>query len=140
MRILPGVAFALAFTALLHAAPPALDKPKLEAYIRYAEGFLDDVHFKIDDPVPTPFSNFYQFAVHLTTDKGATQDRLYFITPDGQQIINGSIWDLHHSPFEENLRLLPNTGYSWPRRRQSQSRRLQRLRMPLLPPVRQDHP
>jgi protein-disulfide isomerase len=111
--MLPGVALALALTSLLAAAPPTLDKPKLEAYIRYAEGFLDDVHFKIGDPTPTPFPNFYQFSVHLTTDKGAKQDRLYFITPDGQQIINGSIWDLHRSPFEENLRLLPDTGYSF---------------------------
>jgi protein-disulfide isomerase len=113
MRILPGVALALILATLVPAAPPAIDKTKLEAYLRYAEGFLDNVHFKIGDPTPSPFPNFYQFAIHLTTDKGAKLDRTYFITPDGQQIINGSIWDLHHSPFEESLLKMPDSGYSF---------------------------
>ena len=34
------------------ASKPSLDKPKLEAYLRYLELWVPDVNVKIDDPQP----------------------------------------------------------------------------------------
>lgn len=107
------LAAGLAMLAVSLNAAPQVDKAKLEAYIRYAEGFMANVHFVIDDPVASPFPNFYRLAVHLSTESGAKLDRIYFMTPDGQEIVNGSVWDLHKSPFEDTLAHLPHTGFSF---------------------------
>jgi protein-disulfide isomerase len=94
-------------------APPAIDKTKLQAYLRYAEGFMDNVHFVIDDPVPSPIPNFYRLLVHLSTDNGAKLDRVYYLTADGKEILNGTVWDLSKSPFADKLSRIPDTGYAF---------------------------
>jgi protein-disulfide isomerase len=40
-------------------------------------------------------------------------DRFYYVTPDGEHLVNGSIWNLNRSPFEDNLSQLPKDGYSF---------------------------
>lgn len=112
MRMFSSIAAGLAMGTLLVAAP-AIDKPKLEAYLRYAEGFMANVHFKIDEPVASPYPNFYRVAVHLSMDNGAKLDRVYFMTADGQEIVNGTIWDLKKSPFAETVAHLPTNGYAF---------------------------
>lgn len=101
--------------ALLEAAdPPApkLDKAKLEAYLRYAEGFTSDIQFLIDDPIPSAYEGYFRVVAHLT--KGQNRlDRVYYVTPDGQRFINGSIWNLNDSPFLDTLEHLPTDGPSF---------------------------
>jgi protein-disulfide isomerase len=101
---------------------PALDKAQLEQYLRYAEGFTQDVHCKLDEPQPSPFPGFYRLAVHWATDAGGRADRVYYLTPDGQKLINaslwdqnlnGSLWDLKMSPFAEALSHMPESGYGF---------------------------
>lgn len=113
---MPGAAlaalgvFSVVFVA--EAAPPKIDKPKLEAYVRYAEGFPADVKISIDDPVPSPFKGYDRVLVHLS--KGASRlDRVYYVTPDGQHFVNGTIWDLNESPFLDTLQHLPTNGFSF---------------------------
>jgi protein-disulfide isomerase len=113
MRIVCRLAGLFIFSVLLFGAAPTVDKAKLEAYLRYAEGFMDNVHFVIDDPVASPLPNFYRMAVHLSTDSGAKLDRVYYMTSDGRQIINGTIWDLSRSPFSEKLSQIPDSGYAF---------------------------
>jgi protein-disulfide isomerase len=113
MRMFAGVALGLGLALLSLGAAPSIDKAKLEAYLRYAEGFAANVHFKIDEPVASQFPAFYRIGVHLTTDQGAKLDRVYFITQDGKQIVNGTIWDLNKSPFADTLSHLPARGYSF---------------------------
>ena len=103
---------ALSTCAALAAAdgpPPKVDKPKLEAYIRYAEGFTSDVQFSIDDPIPSAYKGYFRVVAHLT--KGGNRlDRVYYVTPDGQHFLNGTIWDLNDSPFLDTLEHLPTDG------------------------------
>lgn len=99
---------------LLFAEPaaPKLDKPKLESYVRYAEGYSNAVRFVIDDPVPSANPGYFRVLVHLTM--GASKmDRLYYLTPDGRHFINGSVWDLGESPFKDTLAHLPLDGFSF---------------------------
>lgn len=103
----------LSFSALLSGAGPTIDKTKLEGYLRYAEGFMDNVHFKIDDPTPSPIPNFYRVLVHLSTESGAKLDETYYLTLDGKEIVKGSIWDLAKSPFSDKLAQIPDTGYAY---------------------------
>ena len=98
-----------------HAAdpqPPKLDKPKLEAYLRYAEGFTPAVKFVIEDPTPSPFNGYYRVVVHLSTSQSKL-DRVYYLTPDGKDFISGSIWNVNENPFLDTLQHLPTSGPSF---------------------------
>lgn len=91
---------------------PAIDKPKLEAYLRYAEGFAASVKFSIGDPEPLPFPGFYRLPVHLSMGE-TKQDKVYYLTADGKQILGGPVWDLQGNPFIESLAHVPTDGPSF---------------------------
>jgi protein-disulfide isomerase len=108
-----ALAFALAWGALgAGPVPPKLDKGKWENFLRYAEGYVAAVKFDIEDPKPTSFPGFFQVIVHLSSGESKL-DRSYYVTADGQSILNGAVWDLRQGPFAENLKHLPNDGYSF---------------------------
>jgi len=113
MRIFCRLAGALLLSVSLLGAAPVVDKTKLESYLRYAEGFMDNVHFRIEDPVASPIPNFYRLVVHLSTDSGAKLDRVYYMTADGKEILNGTLWDLNKSPFADKLSQIPDSGYAF---------------------------
>src|SRR5690349_27335 len=94
------------------SAVPKIDKQRLEAYVRYAEGFSPEVKMSIDDPAPSPFTGYYRVLVHLTAGTHKL-DRLYYATQDGQQLINGNVWKLGESPFLDTLEHLPADGPSF---------------------------
>ena len=102
---------AFALTAQTSAAPKsALDKPTLEAYLRYAELWIPQVTVKIDDPKPSAtLDGFYDVDVHLTYN-GATKDESYYVSKDGKNIIKGQTYDVRISPFKSNLDLLKIDG------------------------------
>ena len=112
-RSLLGTVLTLSLGSLLFsapdAAPPKIDKAKLEAYVRYAEGFAAEVKAQIEDPAPTPYKGYYRVIVHFSAGQSKL-DRVYFVTSDGQHYVNGSIWDMNRSPFEDNLERLPTDG------------------------------
>jgi protein-disulfide isomerase len=112
----PAVAYAmLALSSLLLGAetgPPKLDKAKLETYLRYAEGYPSTVKVVIDDPASSPYKGYYRVLVHLSRNSSKL-DRVYYIAPDGEHFINGTIWDLHESPFLDTLEHLPKDGFSF---------------------------
>jgi protein-disulfide isomerase len=108
-----GLAFlALGLEAAAEKAAISIDKPKLENYIRYAEGFSPSVKMTIDDPAPTPIAGYYRLSVHLSMGE-AKQDKTYYLTADGKRIINGPIWDLDSSPFRATEEELPTSGPSF---------------------------
>ena len=94
------------------SGPPKLDKAKLEAYLRYAEGYTDKVVFAIDDPTTSQFPGYYRVIAHLSMGPQKV-DRVYYVTPGGQEIISGSIWNLRQSPFLDTLAHLPTSGPSF---------------------------
>ena len=88
------------------APKSALDKPTLEAYLRYAELWIPQVTVKIDDPKPSKMlDGFYDIDVHLTFN-GATKDESYYVSKDGKNIVKGETYDVRTSPFQSNLDLL----------------------------------
>ena len=93
-------------------SPPTIDKQKLEAYLRYAEAIQPTVKVEIEDPAPSPLPGYYRLNVHflLGTQK---EDHKYFISQDGQDIINGTFWSLNESPFANSLKYLTDEGPSF---------------------------
>jgi protein-disulfide isomerase len=91
---------------------PKIDKQKVEAYLRYAEGIASNVQVQVDDPAPSGYPGFYQLSVHMTLGS-QKQDKRYFVSEDGQRIVNGSLWSLNESPFSDTLAHLTADGPSF---------------------------
>lgn len=95
------------------ATLPSLDKTRFGAYVRYAEGLTEAVAIVVDDPTPSANPAYSRVVVHLTAGKLNLGDKLYYVTPDGQTFVNGSVWKLDQSPFEDIFSLLPANGPSF---------------------------
>ncbi len=93
------------------SSTPALNKAKLEAYLRYAEGYSSQVQIKIEDLAPDVIKGYYRAVVHVNRDD-AKLERVYY-TSDGEHFINGTVWDLNSSPFLDNLQRIPTNGFSF---------------------------
>lgn len=101
------LAILLATAASLFAQAPApaqaLDKTKLEAYLRHVELWLPQVTVKIDDPTPsTVLTGFNDVAVHLSYN-GGNVDQTYMVSKDGTNIVKGDVYNINKSPFQGNL-------------------------------------
>src|SRR5579875_176843 len=107
LAVLAGTLLAAAITAA-----PNVDKQKIADYLRYAEGINQNVTIQVDDPKPSTLPGFYLLNVHfsLGTDK---EDHHYYVSEDGQKVINGSYWTLNESPFLETLSKLTFDGPSF---------------------------
>ena len=85
------------------AAPPTVDKVKLESYLRRLEAWPPIINVKIDDPKPSAeIPGFYDVGVHLSYNQQHL-DQSYFVSRDGQKIFKGDVFDLSKSPFQGNL-------------------------------------
>jgi protein-disulfide isomerase len=91
------------------ATTPKIDKPRLEAYVRYAEGYTPNVKVQADDPTPSSLPGFSRVVVHASLGDRRLE-RTYYIASDGQRILSGNIWNVNQSPFMETLEHLPMNG------------------------------
>lgn len=89
-----------------------IDKTKLEAFVRYTEGYTPQVKLVIEDPEPSSFKGFARVVVHLSLGPQII-DKVYYVSPDGQQVVNGPLWDLKQSPWLDTLQHLPTNGPSF---------------------------
>ena len=81
----------------------ALDKSALEAYLRHVELYRGTVTYKIDDPRPSKdLPGFSEVEVHLSFE-GGTQDERYYVSKDGQILVNGDVYRINGNPFQTNL-------------------------------------
>src|SRR3984957_6852888 len=102
MKLAVILAFAVSSLASAATGKGALDKSTLENYLRHVELFRGDVTFKIDDPRPSKYlPGFSEVLVHLIFES-AEKDELFYISPDGQTIIRGDVFNLGKSPFQAN--------------------------------------
>ena len=95
------------------AAAPKIDKAKLGTYLRYIEAYTPEVKLEIDNPTPSAYKGFLRVLVHLSMGEQKLGDRLYYVTPDGERFVSGSVWDLKENPFLETLERLPSGGPSF---------------------------
>lgn len=116
MRSLVLAALALSLLTLLpaqeqpkSAAPLALDKPQMEAYVRHLLAVIPEVQVKIDDPKPGPTPTIQEVDVHFSY-QGRTQDETFYLTADGRHIIRGVVYNLSQNPFQEDLDKLKTAG------------------------------
>src|SRR5690242_20449435 len=90
----------LALAATILAAPPdkpaaksALDKKTLEAYVRHLFVWNDQIKVEISDPKPAPLKDFYEVTIHASAGQAARDVPIY-VSKDGQQILQGSVFNV----------------------------------------------
>ena len=93
----------------LAATPPTIDKPAVAKYLQYAEGLNPQVEISVGDPKASVFPGLYEVQVTLKANRNEVI-RTYYLTPDGERLISGSVFDLHKSPFLASLNLLKEQG------------------------------
>ena len=98
------------------ALVPNIDTQKLEAYVRYTEGYTPQVKLAFDTPTPSAYKGYFRVRVHLSIarEKGIQQvgEKLYY-TDDGEHFLSGQLWELGKNPFEDTLVRLPTDGPSF---------------------------
>lgn len=93
-------------------ATPHLDKPKLDAYLRYIEAYTDQVKLIIDDPVPTAYAGYSRVLVHIKLGERTVSEKVYYVSADGEHFFGGPLWDLKQNPFVDVLDRLPANGFA----------------------------
>lgn len=100
-----------AATALLAQSAPkktsapektAIDKAKVEAYIRHLFVWPSAIDVTVGDPKPGPMPGFYEVEVR-GSQGNASQTETFYISKDGQKIIRGNVFDIGQNPFKEDL-------------------------------------
>lgn len=98
-----AVTLFLAAFSLLGQTKSALDKPTLEAYLRYSELWVPQVTVTIDDPKPSAVvKDYYDVWVHLAYN-GQSKDELYYISKDGSSVVRGVAYNISKSPFASDM-------------------------------------
>ena len=101
-----AVTLFLAGFSLFAQTKSALDKPTLEAYLRYSELWIPQVTVKIDDPKPsTVVKDYFDVWVHLSYN-GQMKDEMYYVSKDGANVLRGMAFNIAKSPFQADLDLL----------------------------------
>jgi protein-disulfide isomerase len=97
------------------AAKSALDKPTLEAYLRHQFLLPPNLKVLIEDPKPSELPEMLLVDITVTDGGPMRQQVQFFVTKDGSRIVQGKVFDVRESPFEQDLKLLkteqsPATG------------------------------
>jgi protein-disulfide isomerase len=101
---------ALAASAASAQKKSAFDKAAFEKYLRYVELFRGQVTMKIGDPKPSKYlPGFDEVTVHLSYN-GGSKDEMYYVSKDGQTIVDGDVYNINKSPFQANLDKLTTAG------------------------------
>jgi protein-disulfide isomerase len=101
-----AVTLFLAAFSLVGQTKSALDKPTLEAYLRYSELWVPQVTVTIDDPKPsTVVKDYFDVWVHLAYN-GQMKDEMYYVSKDGANVLKGSAFNIAKSPFASDLERL----------------------------------
>jgi protein-disulfide isomerase len=104
------LALLAAFTLSAADAPKtAFDKPTLEAYLRHLFVLPPALTVAVNDPKPSSFAGFKEVRVRIS--QGAQfQDVVLYVSNDGKQILQGSIFDVAKNPFKPDLDKLKTAG------------------------------
>src|SRR6202030_3522662 len=71
-------------------------------YIRHLLVWGPQIGVTIDDPKPSPLPGFVQVGVHGSAGQ-AHQDLVFYVSKDGQRIVQGNVYDIALNPFKTEL-------------------------------------
>ena len=97
--------FVLAAAALSAASPEkksAFDKPTFEAYVRHLKVLEPQIKVEISDPKPSDMPGFLTVMVHASLGN-ASADFPFYVSKDGQKVVEGNVYDIAQNPFKPQL-------------------------------------
>ena len=80
----------------------AFDKPTFEAYVRHLNVWSTQIKVDIADPKPSDMPGFSLVTVHASAG-GASADFQYYVSKDGQKVVQGNLYDISQNPFKADL-------------------------------------
>src|SRR5205809_7226989 len=80
----------------------ALDKPTLEAYVRHLFVWGPQIKVEISDAKPAALPGMMEVTVRASAG-AASQDVMFYVSKDGQKILQGSVYDIKDNPFKADL-------------------------------------
>lgn len=89
----------------------SFDKAQIASYVRYTEGLTDQVQIVVGDPAPSAYPTYSRVLVHMFAGSNDLGDKTYYVAASGE-IVNGTVWKLGESPFEDVIRMLPTNDPS----------------------------
>ena len=83
----------------------AFDKSAMEAYVRHLFLYGPQIKVEVDDPKPSQLTGFKEVVVRASAGQ-ASEVRQFYVSKDGQKILQATVWDINANPFERDLKLL----------------------------------
>jgi protein-disulfide isomerase len=80
----------------------AFDKPTFEAYVRHLKVFGPEIKLDIADPKPSDMPGFVLVGVRASAGN-ASLDFSYYVSKDGQKIVEGNVYDVAENPYKRDL-------------------------------------
>jgi len=80
----------------------AWDKPTFEAYVRHLNVWGPQITVAIGDPKPSPMPGFSAVSVHASAGQ-ASADFTFYVSKDGQKVVQGNVYDIAQNPFKQDL-------------------------------------
>ncbi len=94
------------------AAPPgeksALNKQHLETYLRHLFVWGPQIKVEVADAVPSPVKGLVQVTIRASYGQ-ATEQQVFYVSADGQQIVRGPIYQAADNPFRSELSKITTT-------------------------------
>jgi len=111
MRQLLGSLCIFSFLLAAQEAKPksALDKLAFEAYVRHLLLLTPEVKVTISEPKPSEVPGFKEVMVRGEVGP-AREEWLFYVSADGQKIVQGTVYDIAKNPFQKDLERLKTTG------------------------------
>jgi len=97
----------LVLTAAFAQTPPAkqksfLDKPTLESYVRHLFVWPAQITVAVSDPKPTGIDGMFEVSVTGSLG-GASQAANFFVSKNGEKVIQGQSFDVKENPFKATI-------------------------------------
>jgi len=80
----------------------ALDEPTLEAYVRHLFVWGPQIKVEISNAKPSPLPGMLEVSVRASAGN-ASQDLVFYVSKDGQKIVQGTVFDVKDNPFKADL-------------------------------------
>jgi protein-disulfide isomerase len=87
----------------------AFDKATFEAYVRHMYVMDSRIGVQVSDPKPDEMPGFKEVIVHASMG-AQSQDIIFHISVDGRKVVQGSVFDIEHNPFQADLDKLKTEG------------------------------
>src|SRR5882672_4614243 len=102
LRYLPLVCLLLPIAQPAGDKKSALDKPTLEAYVRHLFVWGPQIKVEISNAKPSPLPGMLEVSVRASAGN-ASQDLVFYVSKDGQKIVQGTVFDVKDNPFKADL-------------------------------------